>query len=107
MVQLEITKICTYWPNNPAFDPKRVPLHRLYFINEERTKYVSVDFYPASDYLPLVEFRVVRGIGGLKIVILSNEQVDATKETFPCYGTPSVVARRLLFFAGDRAVHFG
>ena len=61
MEELELTpNICTYWPNNPAFDPQRVLLRRLFFINEDRTKYVSVGFNPARDYLPLVEFRVLR-----------------------------------------------
>jgi hypothetical protein len=36
-------------------------LRRLFFINEYRTKYVSVGFYPASDYLPLVEFGLPEG----------------------------------------------
>ena len=55
----EATNICTYWPNNPAFDQKRVLLRRLFFINEDLTKYVSVGFYPARDYLQLVELGVV------------------------------------------------
>jgi len=51
MEQLEPNSICTYWPANPAFDPKRVLLRRLFFINEDRTKYVSVGFYPfATNY---------------------------------------------------------
>jgi len=33
MEQLEPTNICTYWPNNPAFNPKRLLLRRLFFIN--------------------------------------------------------------------------
>ena len=41
MEELEPTSnICTYWPNNPAFDPKRVLLRRRFFISEDRTKYV-------------------------------------------------------------------
>ena len=36
MQQLDPNNICTYWPANPAFDPKRVLLHRLFFINEDR-----------------------------------------------------------------------
>jgi hypothetical protein len=72
MEELEPTNFCTYWPNNPAFDPKRVLLRRLFFINEDRTKYVSVGFYPARDYLPLVEFGVVRSGGGPKTLILSD-----------------------------------
>ena len=35
---------------NLAFDPKRVLLRRLIFIDEDRTKYVSVGFYPTRDY---------------------------------------------------------
>ena len=34
--------ICTYWFANPLFDPKRVLLRRLLFINDYRTNYVSV-----------------------------------------------------------------
>jgi len=30
------SEICTYWPANPAFVPKRVPLKRMFFINEDR-----------------------------------------------------------------------
>jgi hypothetical protein len=73
MDELEPNNFCTYWPNNSAFDPKRVLLCRLFFINEDRTKYVSVAFYPARDYLPLVEFGVVRKGGGPKTLILSYE----------------------------------
>ena len=53
MEELDPTNISTYWPNNPAFDPKRVLFRRLFFNNKDRTKYVSVGFYPACDYLPL------------------------------------------------------
>jgi hypothetical protein len=83
MEELEPTIICTYWPNKPAFDPKRVLLRRLFFINENRTKHVSVGFYAARDYLPLVEFGVVRRGGGPKTLILSDEQVDALAEALP------------------------
>jgi len=44
MEQLEPTDICTYFPANPAFDPKRVLLSLLFFMNEDRTNYVSVGF---------------------------------------------------------------
>jgi len=81
MEELDPTNICTYCPNNPAFDPKRVLLRRLFFINEYRIKYVSVVFYPVRDYLPLVEFGVLRRGDGPKTLILSDEQVDALVET--------------------------
>jgi hypothetical protein len=100
MEELVPTNICTYWPNNPAFDPKRVLLRRLFFINEDRTKYVSVGLYPARDYLPLVEFGVFRRGGGPKTLILIDEQVDALAEALPtlrddmCCGETSVGGRR-------------
>jgi hypothetical protein len=93
MEQLE-PNICTYWPTNPAFDPKKLLLRRLFFINVDRTKYVFVGFYPARDYLPLVEFGAVRRGGGLKTIILSDEQVNAMAECLPllrdamCGGNP-------------------
>jgi len=57
--------ICTYWSANLAFDPKRALLRRMFFINEDETKYVSVGFYPARDYQTLVEFGDIRQ-GGSK-----------------------------------------
>jgi len=51
--------------NNPLFDPKGVLLRRLFFIDVDRTKYVSVGFYPNRDYLPLVEFGAVKRTGQL------------------------------------------
>ena len=84
MEELEpTTNICTYWSNNPAFDSKIVLLRRLFFINEERTKYVSVGFYVARDYLPLFEFGDLWRAGGPKTLILSHEQMDALAETLP------------------------
>ena len=82
MEELE-PNICTYWSNNPAFDPKRVLIRRLFFINEERTKYVFVGFYSSRDYLPQVEFGVLRRDGGTKTLILGDEQVDALAEILP------------------------
>ena len=37
MEQLEPNTICTYWSAIPTFDPKRVLLLHLYFVND-RTK---------------------------------------------------------------------
>jgi len=44
---------------------------------------VSVGLYPARDYLPLVEFGVVRRGDGTKTLILSDEQVDELAEVLP------------------------
>ena len=58
-------------------------LRCLFLVNEDRTEYVSVGFYPARDYLPLVEFGVVRRGGGPKTIILRDEQIDAMRDGLP------------------------
>jgi len=68
--QLERTNFCTYCPTSPAFDPKREMLRRPFFIN-------------ALDYLPLLEFRVVRRGCGPTNLTLSDEQVHAMAEGLP------------------------
>jgi hypothetical protein len=40
---------------SPEFDPNRVLL-RIFFINEEETRYVYIGFYTARNYQPLLEF---------------------------------------------------
>jgi hypothetical protein len=42
--------------SGPAFDHSRVLLRRLFFLNVEKSRYVSVGFYPVREYQPLVEF---------------------------------------------------
>ena len=107
MEEQEHTNICTYWPTNPALDPKRVLLRRLFFINENRNKYVSVGFYPIRDCLPLVEFGVVRRDGGPKTLILSDEQVDAMAEDLPMLCDVICSGKTSVGFSGARAVPFG
>jgi hypothetical protein len=41
---------------SPALDPNRALLRRVFFLNEDRNKYVSVAFYPEQGYAALVEF---------------------------------------------------
>jgi len=67
--------IWPYWPASPSFDPQRVFLIRLFFIYSDRTKYVSVSFYPARDYKLLVEFGVIRR-GGSKSILFTEERID-------------------------------
>jgi len=67
---------------NPAYDPKRFLLRRMFFINEDKTMYVSVGYYPARDYQTLVEFGAMRR-GGSKCLILSDEQVAALAYCLP------------------------
>lgn len=76
------TDICTYWAANPAFDYQRVLLRRLFFLNANKTKYVSDNFYPARDYLPMVEFGLIRSCGS-KAIILTDEQVYTLAQCLP------------------------
>ena len=44
---------------------------------------MSVGFYPARDYQPLVEFGVVRRGEGAKTIILNDENVYAMDDGLP------------------------
>ena len=57
---------------NPVFDPRRVLLLRTLFINEDCSKYLSVGYYPARDYQPLVDF----GASTKILVILTRTCAD-------------------------------
>jgi len=72
---------CNFLTENlsPEFDPKRVLLRRVFFINEEKTRYVSVGFYPTRNYQPLVEF----GGPKLKPIILTDHHVATLAECLP------------------------
>jgi hypothetical protein len=72
------------WPNtaHPAFDPDRGLLRRNFFIDGDKTKYVSVGFYPARDYQTLVEFGAVRR-GVSKTIALVDEHVEWLEERLP------------------------
>jgi len=41
---------------SPALDPNRALLRRVFFLNDDHNKYVSVAFYPAQGYTALVEY---------------------------------------------------
>jgi hypothetical protein len=56
---------------SPTFDPCWVLLRHLYFINDDRTRYVSVWVYPARNYQPLVEF----GASGNKPITLTEQHM--------------------------------
>jgi len=100
----ENSEICNYWPANPAFDPKRFLLRRIFFIKEDKTKYVSVGFYSARDYQPLVEFGATLR-GGSKSLILTDEKVAALADCLPAIrdsilsvGTGSSLSARVATF---------
>jgi len=50
-------------------NPKRALLRRVFFVAEDKSKYVSVGYYPARDYQPLAEFG-----GTKKLPLLLNVQ---------------------------------
>ena len=83
------SEICTYWPANPAFDLKRVLLRRMFFINEGKTKYMSVGFYPARDYQPLVEFGAFGAEGPIPSFSPTNKS-RRWRTVCPRYVTPCV-----------------
>jgi hypothetical protein len=43
-------------PISPLLDPQRLLLRRIFFIDYDRTRLVSVGYYPARSYEVLVEF---------------------------------------------------
>jgi hypothetical protein len=63
----------------PAFDSNRVLLRRLFFIREDKAKYVSVRYYPTKDYQPFME------LGGAKKapLILNEQHVRTMAEHLP------------------------
>jgi hypothetical protein len=64
---------------SPAFDPKRVLHRRIFFLNEDKAKYVSIGYYPARNYEPLVEYGSVRN----NQIILTEPQVRFLAEIVP------------------------
>ena len=93
----EPSDIRNYLPANPAFDPKRVLLRRIFFIKKDKTKYMSVGFYTALDYQPLVEFGAIRR-GGSKSLILTDE-VATLADCLPAIHDSMCVG-------GDRVIKF-
>jgi len=55
---------------SPEIDPKRALLRRV-FIDENKTRYISVGFYPTQNYRTMVEF----GVSKIKPVILTEQHV--------------------------------
>ena len=64
---------------NPIFDPRRVLLRRTFFINEDCSKYLSVGYYAARDYQPLLEV----GASTKMPVRLTEEHVRTFAEHLP------------------------
>jgi len=56
-------------------NPNRAMLQRVYFIAEEKSKFVSVGYYPARGYQPLAEFG-----GAKKLPLLHDAQLQTLAE---------------------------
>jgi len=88
--------VCTYWPPIRPLTPSRSCYVACFSINEDKPKYMSVGYYPARDYQPLVEFGAIRR-GGSKSLILADEQVAAMADCLPAI-------RDSMCVGGDRVV---
>ena len=64
---------------SPALDPNRALLRRVFFLDENKTRYVLVAFYPSMDYMPMVEF----GWSKIGPIRLTEQQVTAMAEHLP------------------------
>ena len=75
---------CNYYVEaiNPMFDPKKVLLRRPFFIDVDRTRYVSVGFYPSRDYLPFVKFGAVDK-NKSTFITLNEQQINKMAECPP------------------------
>ena len=54
------------------FDPNRVLLRRVFFLDPDKTRYISVGYYPSRNYQPLVEI----GIPKQNPILLSDHHVS-------------------------------
>jgi hypothetical protein len=81
---------------SPAFDPKRVLLRRVFF-NEDKSKYVSIGYYPARNYEPMVEFCSVRN----NPIILTEPQMRYLAEVIPHMCHSLCINEKTTFKDGD------
>jgi len=62
--------------DSPALDPNRVLLRRLFFINEDKSRYISIGFFPSEGYQPRVEF----GAAKIRPIKLMEQHVAVLAE---------------------------
>ena len=58
------------------FDPNRVLLRRVFFLDPDKTRYISVGYYPSRNYQPLVEI----GTPKQKPILLKDHHVTTLAE---------------------------
>ena len=68
---------CNY--AGPAFEPSRVLLRRVFFLNDDKSRYVSVGFYLAHNYQPLFEY----GGTSLLPLVMPADYVKTVAERLP------------------------
>ena len=64
---------------SPTFNPTMVLLRQVFFVNEGRSRYVSVGFYPVYKYQVLLEF----GGTWIKLITLTEQHMRTSKEHLP------------------------
>jgi hypothetical protein len=82
---------------NPLFDPQKVLLRRIFFLNCDHTKYLSVGIYPGRGYEVLIEF------GGSKLtpILLIEPYVAAMLVHLPALCVEMCNDRQYKFQSGD------
>ena len=58
------------------FDPNKVLLRRVFFLDPDRTRYISIAFYPSRNYQPLVEI----GTPKQHLILLTEQHVSTLGE---------------------------
>jgi len=64
--------------NSLLFDPNRILLRRVFFLDPDKTKYISLGLYPARNYQPLVEI----GSTNVRPILLTDQHVKTLANTF-------------------------
>jgi len=103
MEEMEPTNFCTYCPNNPGFEPKRVLLRRLVSL----MKHVSVVSTLHANIYHWWNLGLSAETVDPKTPFSAMNKWTQWRRAFRIYGTPCVVAKRLLGVAGARVVYFG
>jgi len=70
---------CTYLEGQLLIDPNKVLLRRVFFLDPDKTKYISVGFYPARNYQPMVEI----GSPISTPIVLTDQHVKTLSEHLP------------------------
>jgi hypothetical protein len=81
IVEAPTLDTCSFPVENisPEFDPNRVLLRRVFFISEDKSRYVSVGLYPTQNYQPFIEFGGNRN----KPIALTQEHVSTFASHLP------------------------